>query len=126
MPSRTIAKTDGRWSLWQLFCVLWGGVHKGSNVRKCRIKHIQLYRVEKIGLKALLDSSQPKFQEELEIPRFGGRFGYFFVFCGVGTQRFKCSKAHTETPMTQRGRAAASDSSNDLVSFVPFNCFHFN
>ena len=28
--------------------------------------------------------------------------------------------------MTQRGRAAASDSSNDLVLFVPFNCFRFN
>ena len=38
---------------------MWGGVHKASNVRKCRFKHIQLYRLEKVGLKALLDSSQP-------------------------------------------------------------------
>ena len=67
-----------------LFCVLWGGVHKGSNVRKCRFKHIQLYRLEKVGLKALLearlekvglkallDSSQPVVPKCLEIPRFG-------------------------------------------------------
>ena len=66
------------------FCVLWGGVHKASNVRKCRFKHIQLYRLEKVGLKALLearlekvglkallDSSQPVVPKCLEIPRFG-------------------------------------------------------
>ena len=72
------------WSFWTLFCVLWGEVHKASNVRKCRFKHIQLYRLEKVGLKALLearlekvglkallDSSQPVVPKCLEIPRFG-------------------------------------------------------
>ena len=26
----------------RIFCLLWGGVHKSSSVRKCRVKHIQL------------------------------------------------------------------------------------
>ena len=47
------------WSFSILFCVLWGGVHKASNVRKCRSKHIQLYRLENVGLKAFLRSRQP-------------------------------------------------------------------
>ena len=55
-----------------------------TKVRKCRFKHIQLYRLEKVGLKALLearlekvglkallDSSQPVVPKCLEIPRFG-------------------------------------------------------
>ena len=60
-----------RWSFSALFCVLWGGVRKGSNVRKCKFKHIQLHRLENVGLKAFLDSSQPVVPKCFEIPRFG-------------------------------------------------------
>ena len=36
-------------SLWVLFCVLWGGVRKGSNVWKCRFKLIQFHRLEMLA-----------------------------------------------------------------------------
>ena len=83
------------WSCPQLFRVWWGGVHNGSNARKCRYKHIQLHKLEKVSLKALWDSIQPdvpkksKFLGLDAFPNycknewFGGRFGNF-VFCGVG------------------------------------------
>ena len=58
-------------SFWTLFCVLWDGVRKGSNVRKCRFKRIQLHRLENVGLKAFLDSCQPIVPKCFEIPRFG-------------------------------------------------------
>ena len=85
------------WSFWTLVCVLWGGVHKASNVRKCRFKHIQLYRLEKAGLKAFLEC--------LEIPRFGCLpkplqkrtvwWSFWVLFCvlwGGGTQSLKCGE----------------------------------
>ena len=50
MSSQTIAKTDGFVIVLDTFYVLRGGVHKGSNVRKCRTKHIQFYILEKVGL----------------------------------------------------------------------------
>ena len=49
------------------FCVLWGGVHRTSNVRKCRSNNIQLYRLN-FGLKGFLDSSQPDVSVCFEIP----------------------------------------------------------
>ena len=54
MASQTIAETVGFAVVFDIFCILRGGVHKASNVRKCWLKHIQLYRLEKVGLKALL------------------------------------------------------------------------
>ena len=68
------------------FCVLWGGVHRTSNVRKCRFNNIQLYRLN-FGLKGFLDSSQPEFlsmfcnpmtnsQANLRRGWFGGPFGH--------------------------------------------------
>ena len=36
-------------SLWALFCVLWGGVRKGSNVWKCWFKQIQFHRLEMLA-----------------------------------------------------------------------------
>ena len=38
---------------------------------KCRLKRIQLHRLENVGLKASLDSSQPDILKCLKIPRFG-------------------------------------------------------
>ena len=61
MSSQTIAKTDGFVIVLDTFYVLRGGVHKGSNVRKCWLKQIQIYRLEKVYLNAFLEC--------LEIPR---------------------------------------------------------
>ena len=127
-----------RLSFWQLFCVLWGGVHKGSNARKCRIKHIQLYRLEKVGLKALLDSSQPKFQEELEIPRFGCLpkplqnqtvwWSLWALFCvlwgGVhkGSNIRKCRFKHIQLYRLEKvGLKAFLDSSLPIVPGMSWN-----
>ena len=41
------------WSFPAFFCVLLGGVRKGSNVRKCRFKRTQLHRLEKVDVKEL-------------------------------------------------------------------------
>ena len=74
-------------------------VHMHGNVGL--FEHIQLHRLEHIGLKAFLDSRQPVVTQCLEVRRFGChpnplqkrtvrcRFGYVFVYCGVGKQRFK-------------------------------------
>ena len=69
LPKR-LQKRTVWWSLWQRFCVLWGAVRIGSNVWKCRFKHIQFHRLENVGLKAVL-----------------GFIGIFFVICGV-----RCAK----------------------------------
>ena len=117
------------WSFSILFCVLWGGVHKASNVRKCRSKHIQPYRLENVGLKAFLRSRQPV------VP------GCMFVWCSflfsksivasIGTTQFGQAdlskvETHTEAPMTQLGRAAAPSSIIDHVCFVSFSVFSFS
>ena len=54
---RPLQKGTVWWSFWALVFVLCAGVHKASNVRKCRFKHIQLYRLENVGLKVFLTSS---------------------------------------------------------------------
>ena len=106
MPSQSIAKTDGLVDVWWPFlifvCVLWGGVRKGSHVRKCWLKHIQRSDTQKspkfsvtstrratgaardsqerriletFGLQGLVfsDSSNPKVSPNCRNFRFPGR-----------------------------------------------------
>ena len=82
------------WSFWILLCVLWGGVRKVSNVRKCRFKHIQLYRLENVGLKVFLTSSwNPKVwmpsQTIAKTDDLVVVLDTFLCIVGWGTQSFK-------------------------------------
>ena len=88
MPSQTIAKTDGSVvALGTFLCFVRWGARKGltgSNVRKGRFKRIQLHRLEKVSLWAVLDSSKPDVPEDgfpNRCKRFRVRFGNIFVFC---------------------------------------------
>ena len=105
MPSQPIAKTDGSVSFLDMFLCIVGWVNKGSNVRKCRLKYIQLYRLESTGLKALLNSSQPDVPKEKSNPKVWMPFqtiaktdgsvvvlATFLCFVRWGAQRFKCTE----------------------------------
>ena len=126
MSFQTIANTEGLSVALIFLCVLWGGVHKKAQrdqhvdlskpashtealmtqprrtaaLNLCWSKHIQLYKLEKVRLKALWDSIQPDVPKKLKslgldaFPNhcknewFGGRFGNF-AFCGVGYTKFQ-------------------------------------
>ena len=94
---KPLQKRTVSWSFWILFCGLWGGVRKSSNVWKCRFKRIHHHRLEKVRLKAFLEC--------LEILRFGClpkplqkrivRWSFWQLFCvlwGGVHKRFKCTK----------------------------------
>ena len=50
MPSQSLQKRMVWYTFWLHVCVLCCGVHKVSNVRKCRFRHTQLYKGGKVGV----------------------------------------------------------------------------
>ena len=90
------------WLFWTVFCVLWAGVHKASNARKCLFKHIQFHILENVGLKAFLDSAwNPKvWMPSQAIAKTDGlvvALDMFLCFVGWGTQSFKCTEMSVKT-----------------------------